>query len=335
MSANVEQWGKMASFASLRSPAWWDIDGAFTVDKPMPIMAFAGEAHLLGWDVRKVNLADVLPSDFRFTTETHLIVRTNPYDQGTDVFGPVGRIFEPYQNEELAELAVTFGSGDYRAETMGALGNGATVFMSFAHPDDIVLDPNGGADRIKRYVMLHMRHDGTGKVTGRKCNTRVVCKNTLNVAIGESSPDFAAKHSPNMRDRIKIATELAGYVDAYDAVFEAEAQLLYARPVTDSAFWGIVKDVFPEPDKDVKGSLAKWTSKTDTLVSTWNGATGSMGNLPKNAWRALQAFTEHNQWQRQLRSDNVDNALAAGAGFDPVTNAFRQSIHDRILTVTA
>ena len=334
MSANVEMFGNRAAFASLRRPAWWDLDGAYTVDKPLPILKFAAKANLLGWDVRKENLADVLP-EYRFLTPAYVNVRTNPFDGGIDVLGTVGERYFNYQNEDLAALAQTFGSGDYRAETMGSLNGGRTVFMAFVHPDDIVIDPKGAADHIKRYVLLAVTFDGTGAVTGRKCNTRVECNNTLNMAFGESKPEISARHTRSMHDRIAAAVKLAGWADDFDAEFQAGIEKLYAADMTTSQFWNVVKDEFPEPEKDVKGNVKKWTDKTDTLVSVWNGGTGSMPNLPQNAYRALQTFTEVNQWNRQLRSDNTDNAYAAGAGFDNVTNAYRQRITDKLLATVA
>jgi hypothetical protein len=333
---DIERWGKMASFASLRQNAWWDLEGAFTLDVPVPIMEFAGKANLTNpaWDVRKVDLAEILP-DWRFRVPQYVQVRTNPYDGGIDVLATVGERYGQFQNEELAELALTFASGQYRAETMGSLAGGTKVFMTFVHPDDIILDPNGSADRIRRYVMLALSHDGTGKVTGRKTNTRVQCRNTWNTAHAGSSADFGCKHTSTIAERLQVAARLAGYVDDYDVKFEADMKALYASDLTTSQFWAMVRAEFPEPETDRKGSLAKWTDKTDNIMSVWNNGTGSMPDLPFNAYRALQTFGEVNQWSRQLRNGNAQNALAAGAGFDPVTNAYRQGITDRLLATVS
>jgi hypothetical protein len=330
---DIERWGKMASFASLRQNAWWDLEGAFTLDAPIPIMEFAGKAHLTdpAWNVRKVDLSEYMP-EWRFRVPMFAQVRDNPYDGGIDVLATVGKQYGQFQNEELAALAQTFGTGgQYRAETMGSLAGGTKVFMVFVHPDDIVLDPNGGADHIRRYVFLALSHDGTGKVTGRKTNTRVQCRNTWNTAHAGSPADFGCKHTATIADRLAVAAQLAGYVDDYDVKFEADMKLLYSAEMTTSEFWGIVREEFPEPEIDRKGSLAKWTDKTDGIMSVWNNGTGSMPDLPFNAYRALQTFGEVNQWGRQLRNGNAQNALAAGAGFDPVTNGYRQSITDKLL----
>jgi hypothetical protein len=94
-------------------------------------------------------------------------------------------------------------------------------------------------------------------------------------------------------------------------------------------------DVFPEPEEDVRGSQKKWDDKMDTILNMWQNSTGSVENLPNNAYKGLQVLTEHNQWFRGIRKDktgnpNTENFLAAGGGFDLKTNEFRTDMFLRM-----
>jgi hypothetical protein len=110
-------------------------------------------------------------------------------------------------------------------------------------------------------------------------------------------------------------------VSYFDA-FEKEAQALYAAAVTDQTFDSIVKALYPEPDPaGAKVAITKWDNRRDRLFDLWRGPTNQ--NIRGTAWAALNAVTEENQWYRQVRSGNTENGLAAGAGFDDATNAFR------------
>lgn len=331
MTANVEQFGEMAAFASLRKPAWWDLEGAYTVDQPLPLKQFAEKAHLLGWDVRKVLAADLVGDTLNFKSNIYFNVRDNPFGNGVDVLGIVRERYENFQPEEMIETAEGMSSGQLRAETMGSLNGGGTVFMSFVHPDDIVLDPNGSNDAIRRYVSLIKSFDGTSPLTGMQHNTRVECQNTLNIAVRESKPFIKIRHTATMRDRLTAGLKIAGWTDEYDAEFEAQAQQLFAAKFTDKKFWDLVTGIFEKPENDVKGAVKKWENKTERVVSVWNDGTGSMKNLPKNGWRAFNALTEENQWNRQIRNGNVNNALEAGFGLEPRTNEFRQETLGRVL----
>ncbi len=230
----------------------------------------------------------------------------------------------------MLDLAEHIVAGAYRYETMGAMNNGNSVFASLVHPDDIVIDPTGSADTIKRYLMLHTTHDGSGNVTAKDTNVRVVCQNTLDIAIRGKGTTYKIRHTKNMRDRLEEAKRIMGFAAEYDAAFEAEVNELFKSPVSDGKFWDIVTNIYPKPEKDVKGSVAKWTTRTDRYVEVWNGATGSMDNLPKNAWRAVNAFTEADQWKPKARSGNAENYFASASGFDSLATAGRQKVLEAV-----
>lgn len=333
MPAGIETYKEMAAFASLRQPAWHDLGTVF--DKPVSTEEMLKLAHMHGWNLRFENAEDWMPG-FTFVDETLHVVRDNPFIPGQkDVLGTVGGRYNIFSNEQIFDFADTLTEGRRRWETAGSIKNGQKVFATLVATDDLVLDPNGSADTIKRYIMLVSSHDGSTTMIVKMVNTRVVCQNTLNIALGEGGAEFKIRHTQGMETKIQDARAALSLASIYDEVFEKEMQALFEAEMTMSQFESIVMDIFPEPEEDVRGSQKKWDSKMDTILNIWQNSTGEVENLPNSAYKGLNVLTGWNQWHRGIRKDktgspNTENFLAAGAGFDVKTNEFRTEAFERM-----
>jgi phage/plasmid-like protein (TIGR03299 family) len=327
MTDAVETYGKMAAFASLREPAWHGLGTVF--DKPVTTKEMLDLAHLSGWNIRFVDAAEVMP-DYDFVRPTLHVVRDNPFVGKKDVLGTVGSRYTIFSNEDIFDFGDTLTADRRRWETAGSLNGGTTVFATLVALDDLVLDKNGQADVIKKYTMLTSTHDGSSTLIAKKVNTRVVCWNTLNVALGERGDEFRIRHTQGMTTKLEDAAKALGFADLYDEEFEREAAALIEAEITKDKFLAITKSLFPEPDDNTRGRLTKWETKVQDLMAVWEGRTGSVDNLADTGWKAFNVLTEHNQWFRQIRSGNVENFLAAGAGFDNVTNSQRNAIFQTV-----
>lgn len=331
MVAAVETYKEMAAFASLRQVPWHGLGTVF--DEPVSTSEMLDLAHLSGWNLRM----EVLNTGHYCDRVEYAVLRDNPFMDRIERLGIVGTRYNLFDNESLFAFGDDLTNGRRRWETAGSLSGGRQVFAALADPDDIVLDPNGSADVIKKYLTLTTSHDGSGKIVAKKTNTRVVCKNTLNIAMRENGAEFSIRHTQKLEERLAEARKTLGFADEYDAEFEAEMNVLFAKEMTMVEFERIVLAEFPEPDAEKAGAYTRWENKVDTILDVWGDSTKSVGNLPNNAYKGLQVLTEHNQWFRGIRKDseteipNVENFLAAGSGFDKPTNAFRDRVFGRVM----
>ncbi|AXH49321.1 hypothetical protein HWB76_gp079 [Streptomyces phage Blueeyedbeauty] len=329
----VEKYKNMAAFASLRRNAWWDLEGAHTFDKPVTTSEMLDLAHLSNWNLRM----EVLDTGEYCDRVEYKVLRDNPFMGRVERLGIVGTRYKLFSNEELFAFGDNLTNQRRRWETAGSLFGGRTVFATLADTEDIVLDPKGAGDRIKKYLMLTTSHDGSGKIVAKKVNTRVECANTLNMAMRENGAEFSIRHTQKLEGRLAEAKLALGFADDYDAEFEEAMKVLYAKDMTLSQFERIVLAEFPEPDAEKKGAVTRWENKVDDIKSVWRGSSRSMDNLPNNAYKGLQVLSEHNQWFRGIRKDsetetpNVENFLAAGMGFDKPTNDFRNRVFGRMM----
>lgn len=314
MAHLLEQYGDMASFASLREPAWHGL-GTILEDE-VTTAEMLEVAHLAGWNVR---LEDVtLPG--RSHKNYFGVVRTNPFDNGTDVLGVVGERYKVLQNEELFSFADNMLDGG-RWETAGSIKNGTVVFGSLALDREVVLDPKGAKDKINTYLLVHTSHDGSLAVQASVTPVRVVCQNTLNAALYGVKQSFKIRHTSTVTGKVQAAREALGLANTYLDEFEKEAKTLIEKEITADTFFEIIKAAYPEPDKDVKGSLTKWTNKIDTLWDIYQGDTVAQAGIMNTAWGAYNTLTERLDWFRNPRGGNAEGVLAAASGFDAATNA--------------
>lgn len=319
MAAAIEQVNGRSLFATFREIAWHRLGTVFQqeVTDYQEMLVLAG---LAGWNVRHETLASESGVIF---TKSRGVVRTDPETGDTLEIGVVGNRYEIVQNEDKFSWLQTLSDGA-RWETAGALADG-TVFGSLAFQREIVLDPNGVADKVETYALVSGAHDGSSGIVAGLTPVRVVCRNTLDMAMGNISNKMKFRHTQTVHERMKVASEFFRTQHVYFDAFEEEMQALMAKPVTDKQYANLVeKKLFVKPENDVKGSLAKWENRVGMYFEAWNGSPNA--GIKGTGWGALNALTEANQWGRNIqagRENGEENFYAAGAGFDIPTTQFR------------
>lgn len=336
MADNIEVSGNKAAFASRAVAAWHKLGTVFDNARKMTTRDMLVESHTADWNVRLAPFGDATGDLYVATPNLFIVERDNPFTPGdVDALAVVGKRYREVQNEEVAGFGDTVAEiSGARWETMGSLDSGRRFFGSLAFEDSIILDPNGRADEIKKYLVVASSHDGTMQVTAMKTNVRVVCANTLAMAFGNNSGKFTARHTGDIKGRIEDARKALGMSVAYDEVFEAEAQRLIETEITHSQFLDIVQSVYPKPEADVKGAEKKWDNKIALLedIYTGKGDQGdTMSGITGTAWGALNAMTERIDYYRNPRSDNPQGVIIGAAGFDANVNNARQNILTKVL----
>jgi phage/plasmid-like protein (TIGR03299 family) len=321
MSHLLEQYGDMASFASLRQPAWHGL--GTVIDEPVTTSEMLSLAHLAGWNVRVEELD--LPG--RSHREYFATVRTNPFDGDNDVLGVVGERYKVLQNEELFQFGDNLLDGG-QWETAGSIKNGTVVFGSLALDRETNLDPTGRGDKINNYLLVHTSHDGSLAIQASVTPVRVVCQNTLNMAVGRNGKgakqSFRIRHTQTLQGKVAAAREALGMANTYLDEFDKIANEMISKEISDKTFFDIITTVYAKPEEDVKGALTKWETKIDTLNDIYFGET--CVNIKGTAWGAYNALTERLDWYRNPRGGNAESVLAAASGFDAATNANKNSI---------
>lgn len=336
MSANIETKGALAAFASRAVAAWHRLGTVFDRDRKMTTADMLAESHTGGWNVRLRPFDEAVKIVGYATTPAAFVVeRDNPFTPGeVDALAVVGKRYGVVQNEDVAAFGdhiIDISGG--RWETMGSLDSGRRFFGSLAFDDSIVLDPQGVADEIRKYLVVASSHDGTMPVTALMTDIRVVCANTLGVALRKHSGKFVVRHVGEAKGRVEDARKALGLSVAYQSEFEDEARRLIETSVTMDEFQAIMTSIWPEPE-DVKGALTRWQNKIDLSTAIYlgtadQGDTNSM--ISGTAWGVVNALTERLDYYRTPRADNPQGVILGASGFDGPTQAQKQKIWDTVL----
>jgi len=196
-----------------------------------------------------------------------------------------------------------------------------------------VLDPQGANDQTKLYLIVWTSHDGSVAVQAAITPVRVVCQNTLNLAMRNAKQSFKIRHTQSAEGKIVIAREALGLANKFMDKFDEEMADLISREINEAKFLEIVTALYPKPDKDSKGSMTKWENKVALIQDIYTGPTNNM--IAGTAWGALNAMTERLDWYRAARGGNTESMAAAASGFDVATNSEKARILSAVRELTA
>ena len=329
MAHDLETQNGVASFASFREPAWHGLGTVFTEEKTTSEMLEA--ANLNGWNVRLEDMP--IPSHLTSDKEYQYVVRTNPTtNTQTDVLGVVGERYHVLQNEDLFSFGDNILDGGGRWETAGSIKGGRVVFGALALERETVLDPNGVADKVKTYLLINTSHDGSIAIQASITPVRVVCANTLNLALNRTrkkdgvKQSFKIRHTQTANGKVQIARETLGMANKYMDEFDKMAHAMISKEISAKDFNDIILAAYPKPEKDAKGAIKKWENKVDMINDIYTGEFNGM--IAGNAWGAFNALTERLDWYRSARGGSNESMLAAASGFDAATNAEKNRLLD-------
>lgn len=333
MAHELEIIDGVASFASFREPAWHQLGEVFTDEKSTKEMLHA--ARLDNW---RVALEDVpVPDGFETDKNYFFVTRQNPVADHRDILGVVGERYNVLQNEELFDFGDAMLDFGGRWETAGSIKGGRVVFGSLALERETVLDPNGVADKVNTYLLVNTSHDGSIAIQASVTPVRVVCANTLNMAIGKGrksvKQSFKIRHTQTANGKVQAAREALGLVNTYMDEFDKMANEMIQTEISKTQFDAIIRAAYPMPEKDSKGSVKKWETKVDTIEEIYQSNTTNM--IAGTAWGAFNALTERLDWFRNPRGGNSESVLAAASGFDAAMNAEKNRLLNVVQAVLA
>lgn len=320
MVAAVEVKGRLAAFASRNEPAWHGLGEVFAENEVVSTLQMAQKAHLANWNVRLQELV----TDSRTDKPAFEVVRDNPFDGLKDRLGIVGSRYVVVQNEDALAFADGIVDGGARWETAGSINGGRVVFGSLSIDRDIVVGAGDADDVTKMYLLVHTSHDGSTGVQASITPVRVVCQNTLNMALRGVKQSFKIRHTQTVEGKMIAAREALGLTFKYADAFEQEANALYQTSVSKQQFDALIEAAYSKPEKDAaKAAVTRWENQRDLLMGIWEGKAEGPNTTEAvrgTAWGAYNVLTERLDWYRTVRKDGAEGFLANASGFDPVTN---------------
>jgi len=223
-------------------------------------------------------------------------VRNHP-KAGYSALGVVGNQYVPVQNMEAFEIldAIRDDSGAVY-ETAGSLYEGKRVFISMKLPNTLKFA--GGQDNVDLYILASNSHDSSTAFQLMVTPIRVVCANTLAMAVGNHKRVINLKHTRNVKSRVTEARDALGLTFAYVEEFEKQVEKLISSPMSHSEFYAYTEKLY-----EIKGTTQKQETRTEKvreeIKALWNAPT--QANIKGTRWAAYNAVVEYVDWGMAMR----------------------------------
>lgn len=163
------------------------------------------------------------------------------------VTGDAGRQYKVFQNSECFKLMHAIcNTNDAIFETCGSLKNGKVIWMMARLPKTVKLAVNP-EDETVTYILLTNEHTGKGALRIVPVTVRVVCANTLALALGKATKGggFTLRHCNTMEGKVADARKKIGIILERVDEFEAEINALASKSMMETEVTSYLEELFP------------------------------------------------------------------------------------------
>lgn len=231
-------------------------------------------------------------------------------DSDNRILSTVGTRWHPTQNVEAFDFFRRIVEpGRARMSTAGSLRNGQIVWGLADLGQGFSLR---GGDEVNGYLLLMLPHMFGCPVSAKVTNVRVVCNNTLTLALRQESK-FEARFSHVRAFDPDLALETLGVAKEQIAEFERNARIIQKLELSHQDAGSIVASVYqPEfsgaaaDGKIVHIAPESWSRTTNRVMQAYEHAPGA---TPGNGWGVLNAVTYHAD--HRAGNDNQDRRLTS------------------------
>lgn len=223
----------------VREPAW---HGLGTVIGDYVRSEDAIIAAGLDWEVFQGKAAINLDGKY---VDTNYMLNYRSSDNA--ILGVVTEQYKIVQNKEaFAFTDALIDTGEVVYETAGSLSGGKQVWMLAKMPERSIL-----GDAHVPYLLFNNSHDGYGAVRVTMTNTRVVCQNTLNIALNNAPRIWTCAHKGDMQNKLHEAQQTLKAANNYMKEFEKEAERLAMKKISREEVRKIMDILFPINEEEV------------------------------------------------------------------------------------
>ncbi|MGN0704443.1 MAG: DUF932 domain-containing protein [Lentihominibacter sp.] len=172
--------------------------------------------------------------------------RANIRSTDKRVLGVVSDRYKVVQNTEAFSFTDALLGEGVRYETAGSLQEGRRIWLLAKLPQEYIMM----GDRISPYLVFSNTHNGSGSVKVAITPVRVVCNNTLNLALANAKRSFSMIHTGDIAGKMQEAKDTLFMANTYMEQLGREFETLRAKKLSDSQAENLIKELLPSPEED-------------------------------------------------------------------------------------
>lgn len=235
--------------------------------------------------------------------------------------GIVSDRYKVVQNRDAFQFTDDLLGRGVTYETAGALQGGRKVWMLARMPHRYII----AGDEIAPYLVVMNSHDGSSGIKVAMTPIRVVCQNTLNLALNSAKRIWTTKHTENVMSRVHEARETLMLAETYMSELGKGIDNLSKIRLSDKKAMELMEEFFPVssdlPEAQRKNNLRLLT---DLRHRYWDAP--DLSHVGRNGYRFVNAvsdFATHAAPIRRTKTFNENLFLRTVEGNPIIDRAYK------------
>lgn len=212
--------------------------------------------------------------------------KVNIRDTDKKTLGIVTDRYKIVQNSEAFAFTDALLGEGVRYETAGSLASGRRVWMLAKLEDRIITD-----ELIEPYLVFTNSHDGTGAVRVAITPVRVVCQNTLNLALQTAERQWSCAHKGDIQGKLEEARHTLLNANRYMDELEEDFGELKLIGLTDDKVKAYIEMLLPIDAADTPRKILNIQNMRDELMYRYLEAP-DLAPIEKSAYRFVNAVSD-------------------------------------------
>lgn len=279
MAANVE------TMFSVREKPW---HGLGTIVAEAPSSSEALRLAGLDWEVEQQAIF----------TKSGVVEGFKANVRSTDkkVLGVVSDRYKIIQNKDAFAFTDKLLGAGVRYETAGSLQAGKKIWLLATLPKEYII----AGERISPYLVFSNTHDGSGAVRVAITPIRVVCNNTLNLALNTATRSFSMVHTGDIRGKVSEAKQTLFMADQYMENLGREFERLRKVKVTDQQVKEYIELLLPIENGASLTTVKNTRKLREDMRARYYDAP-DLKDVGNNAYRFINAVSDFATHSNPLR----------------------------------
>ena len=222
--------------------------------------------------------------------------KANVRDSDNQVLGVVTDRYKVVQNEDAFAFTDSLLGEGVTYETAGSLQNGRRTWILAKLPQRYIIS----GDEITPYLVFMNSHDGSGAIKAAMTPIRVVCQNTLNLALTKAKRTWSADHGGDIQGKLEDARDTLLYAGRYMEELGKAIDGLNKIRLSDRKVYEYIDALFPLVDNATatqKKNLLRL--KEDVKVRYFEAP--DLKGVGKNGYRFVNAVSDFATHSEPLR----------------------------------
>lgn len=215
--------------------------------------------------------------------------KANRRSTDKSILGIVSDRYKIVQNVEAFEFTDEIvgetDNGVVTYETAGSLCGGKKIWLLAKMPTKKVLD-----DDIEPFMVFTNSHDGSGAIRIAMTPIRVVCQNTLNIALNSAKRQWSTKHIGDMQSKLEEAKLCLQLADNYMVNLDIEADRLANAKLYREQIEEILEEMFPVEDNASDRKKQNIFQFKNNYWTAYNMP--DIAKFEDSAWKAVNAMSD-------------------------------------------